>query len=238
MDKRFSRFEAMIGAEQIEALRHSHVMVVGVGGVGGGTVEALSRAGVGTLTLVDRDVVDITNMNRQVAALSSTVGMPKVEALAVRVRDVNPECDVRPLCVNLAADTVDELLSDRPDCVADCIDDMNAKVLLICECKRRGIPIVSSMGAGNRLDPSKLSITDVFRTENDPVARIMRKRLRDAGIKNLCVCASSELPKKCRVETSPGRFSPASAPFVPPVAGMIIASQIVRFLCGEEGIRI
>ena len=144
----------MIGAEQIEALRHSHVMVVGVGGVGGGTVEALSRAGVGTLTLVDRDVVDITNMNRQVAALSSTVGMPKVEALAVRVRDVNPECDVRLLCVNLAADTVDELLSDRPDCVADCIDDMNAKVLLICECKRRGIPIVSSMGAGNRLDPS------------------------------------------------------------------------------------
>ena len=165
MDKRFSRFEAMIGAEQMEALRHSHVMVVGVGGVGGGTVEALSRAGVGTLTLVDRDAVDITNMNRQVAALSSTVGIPKVEALAARVRDVNPECDVRPLCVNLAADTVDELLSDRPDCVADCIDDMNAKVLLICECKRRGIPIVSSMGAGNRLDPSKLSITDVFRRE-------------------------------------------------------------------------
>ena len=236
MDQRFSRFEAMIGAEALEALRHSHILVLGVGGVGGGAVEALARSGVGRLTLVDDDDVDITNLNRQFAALSSNIGMDKVSAMAMRVRDINPDCIVEEKCIRFTEETAEEILSGDIDYVADCIDDMNAKVLLVKLCREKRIPLIASMGAGNRMDPSKLYITDIFKTENDPVARIMRTRLRKEGISKLTVVASHELPQKCRVETAPGRFSPASSPFVPPVAGMLIASHIVNVIVNQNAV--
>ncbi len=229
--KKFSRFEAMIGAEAFDSLRHSHIMVVGVGGVGGGAVEALARSGVGRLTLVDDDMVDVTNLNRQFAALCSNIGMEKVHAMAMRVHDINPDCIVEEKCIRFCEETAEQLLGGDIDYVADCIDDMNAKVLLVKLCRQKGIPLIASMGAGNRMDPSKLYVTDVFKTENDPVARIMRTRLRKEGINKLTVVASHELPQKCRIETEPGRFSPASSPFVPPVAGMLMASHIVGTIC-------
>lgn len=230
MDERFSRFGHLVGEKAMQALWDSHVLVVGIGGVGCGAVEALARSGVGRLTLVDDDVVDITNINRQLVALSCNIGQKKAEQMALRVMQISPQCHVEARCQRLNALTLEALLTPVPQFVVDCIDDMEAKVLLAKRCEDSGIALVSCMGAGNRLDPGALHICDIFQTKSDPVARIMRRRLRQEGVRKLCVCASDELPVACRIATPSGRFSPGSAAFVPPVAGMLMASYVVRKL--------
>ena len=181
---RFSRTELLIGRGGLERLRSSRVMVCGIGGVGSYAAEALGRAGVGQITLVDFDDICLTNVNRQIHALSSTVGQPKVEAMAARLRDINPQAEITPLKAFFSRENAEQILSVPPDYVLDAIDHFTAKVALITICREQGIPVVSSMGAANKLDPTKIQVADIAETRNCRMARSMRKILRKAGIES------------------------------------------------------
>jgi tRNA A37 threonylcarbamoyladenosine dehydratase len=181
---RFSRTELLIGQIGLDRLHNSRVMICGIGGVGSYAAEALGRAGVGQITLVDFDDICLTNINRQIHALSSTVGQPKVEAMAARLRDINPQAEIRALKVFFSRENAEELLSSRPDYVLDAIDHFTAKAALIMVCREHGIPVISSMGAANKLDPTKIQVADVAETRNCRMARSMRKILRKAGIES------------------------------------------------------
>ncbi|BCS52405.1 ThiF family adenylyltransferase [Geobacter sp. SVR] len=179
---RFSRSELLIGRSGLDILRDKRVMICGVGGVGSYAAEALGRAGVGHITLVDFDDVCLTNINRQLHALTSTVGQPKVEVMARRLADINPKADIMPVKAFFSAENAEELLAPRPDYVLDAIDHFTAKSALITTCIRRDIPVISSMGAANKLDPTKIHVADISATHNCRMARSMRKILRQAGI--------------------------------------------------------
>ena len=179
---RLSRTELLIGTTGLERLRHSHVMICGVGGVGSYAAEALGRAGVGRITLVDFDDICLTNINRQIHALGSTVGQQKVETMAVRLRDINPDAEVIAVKAFFSGENAEQLLSPRPDYVLDAIDHFTAKVALITICRELNIPVISSMGAANKLDPTKIHVADIAETKNCRMARSMRKILRKAGI--------------------------------------------------------
>lgn len=179
---RFSRAELLIGTAGLEALRRSHVMVCGIGGVGSYAAEALGRAGVGTITLVDFDDICLTNLNRQIHALSSTVGRSKVEVMAERLRDINPEVNIFPAKEFFSAENAVRLLDPAPAYVLDAIDHFTAKTALITACRERGIPVISSMGAANKLDPTKIHVDDISATRSCRMARSMRKMLRQRGI--------------------------------------------------------
>jgi tRNA A37 threonylcarbamoyladenosine dehydratase len=181
---RFSRTELLIGREGLDRLHGSRVMICGIGGVGSYAAEALGRAGVGQITLVDFDDICLTNVNRQIHALSSTVGLSKVEAMASRLRDINPRAEIIPVRAFFSRDNAEELLASRPDFVLDAIDHFTAKAALITVCREHGIPVVSSMGAANKLDPSKIQVADIAETRNCRMARSMRKILRKAGIES------------------------------------------------------
>jgi tRNA A37 threonylcarbamoyladenosine dehydratase len=179
---RFSRTELLIGEKGLETLRSKHVMICGIGGVGSYAAEALGRAGIGRITLVDFDDICLTNINRQLHALTSTVGLTKVEVMAERLRDINPEAEIIPVKAFFSADNAAELLTPRPDYVLDAIDHFTAKIALITLCREQGIPVISSMGAANKLDPTKIHVADISETRNCRMARSMRKLLRKAGI--------------------------------------------------------
>jgi len=179
---RFSRTELLVGRVGLDRLRSSRVMVCGIGGVGSYAAEALGRAGVGQITLVDFDDICLTNVNRQIHALSSTVGQPKVEVMAARLRDINPQAEIIPVKAFFSRENAEELLSSRPDYVLDAIDHFTAKTALITICREHGIPVVSSMGAANKLDPTKIQVADIAETRNCRMARSMRKILRKAGV--------------------------------------------------------
>jgi len=179
---RFSRAELLIGTEGLERLRSSRIMICGIGGVGSYAAEALGRAGVGQITLVDFDDICLTNLNRQIHALSSTVGQSKVAAMADRLRDINPLAQIVPVKAFFSPDNAEQLLTDRPDYVLDAIDHFTAKAALITICRQHGIPVISSMGAANKLDPTKIHVADIAETRNCRMARSMRKILRKAGI--------------------------------------------------------
>lgn len=181
---RFSRTELLVGRGGLDRLRNSRVMICGIGGVGSYAAEALGRAGVGQITLVDFDDICLTNVNRQIHALSSTVGQPKVEAMAARLRDINPQAEIIPLKAFFSRENAEQLLSPRPDYVLDAIDHFTAKAALITICREHGIPVVSSMGAANKLDPTKIHVADIAETRNCRMARSMRKILRKAGIES------------------------------------------------------
>ena len=181
---RFSRTELLVGCDGLDRLRNSRVMICGVGGVGSYAAEALGRAGVGQITLVDFDDICLTNVNRQIHALSSTVGQSKVEAMAARLRDINPQAEIIPVKAFFSQDNAEQLLSPRPDYVLDAIDHFTAKAALITICREQGIPVISSMGAANKLDPTKIQVSDISETRNCRMARSMRKILRKAGIEN------------------------------------------------------
>jgi tRNA A37 threonylcarbamoyladenosine dehydratase len=181
---RFSRTESLVGLSGLDRLRGSRVMICGIGGVGSYAAEALGRAGVGQITLVDFDDICLTNVNRQIHALSSTVGQPKVEAMAARLRDINPDADIVPVKAFFSRDSAEELLTPRPDYVLDAIDHFTAKSALITVCREHGIPVISSMGAANKLDPTKVHVADIADTRNCRMARSMRKILRKAGIEH------------------------------------------------------
>ena len=235
--EQFLRTEMLLGEAAMDRLASSHVAVFGLGGVGSWCAEALARAGVGALTLVDNDQVGLTNINRQIQALHSTVGWDKTEALAQRVRDINPDCSLRLISEKYEADSRGRFFDVRYDYIVDAIDLVSCKLDLIETALGRGIPIISSMGAGNKLDPSQFRVADLSKTEGCALARILRKELKKRGIVHHKVVFSPELPVKPAQmeEPPPGRRTvPASAPWVPPVAGFLLAGAVIQDLIRPE----
>ena len=233
-DNRFSRTERLLGTEAMERLAGCRVAVFGVGGVGGFVVEALARSGVGSLELCDKDDVDITNINRQIIALQSTVGRPKVEVAAERIRDINPNCRVTLHRVFYLPETADQFDFSQYDYVVDAVDTVTAKLSLIQRAKEAGVPVISSMGAGNKLDPTAFRVADIYETSVCPLAKVMRRECRKRGIEKLKVVYSTEealVPRDSGEEAEAGRRSvPGSVAFVPSVAGLIIAGEVIRDL--------
>lgn len=235
MNERFLRNEMMLGKEAVDQLANSHVCVVGLGGVGSYAVEALARAGIGELTLIDSDEYSLSNCNRQLGALTSTIGVSKAEALASRVRDINPDCKVHPIVGKYTKEDRDRFWGDY-DYVVDCIDLVACKIDLILQAQERGIPIISALGTGNKLDATRLEITDLSKTFGCPLARVMRRELSRLGIKHLKVVYSSEEPAETtQLEAPPpGRRSvPASVPWVPSAAGLLMGGAVVMDLVKE-----
>lgn len=232
MENNFTtRTSFLVGDDGIEKLKSSNVIVFGVGGVGSFTVEALARAGVGNLTIVDFDDVDITNINRQIPALHSTVGKYKVDVMEDRILDINPNINIKKIRSLYNKDTSDEILAERYDYVVDAIDMVSSKIHLIETCEKKGLKIISSMGMGNKLDPTKIVVTDIHKTSTCPLAKVMRKELRDRDIKKLKVVYSTEQPIELKKKVMNGRkVTPGSVSFVPSVGGLIIASVIVNEL--------
>ncbi|WP_025949329.1 tRNA threonylcarbamoyladenosine dehydratase [Geobacillus thermocatenulatus] len=244
----FSRNELAIGKEGLERLKNATVAVLGVGGVGSFAVEALARSGIGRLVLVDRDNVDITNINRQIHALLSTIGRPKVELMKERIADINPECEVIALQMFYTEETYEQFFAYDLDFVIDASDTIVYKVHLMKQCLERGIPIISSMGAANKMDPTRFRIADISETHTDPIAKVIRAKLRKEGIRRgIPVVFSDEKPVKIREDVrqvvgndaSPirkAKMPPSSNAFVPSVAGLIMASYVINRLL--EGIPI
>ncbi len=229
MSERFERMQSLIGEDAVGKLASSSVVVFGVGGVGSYAVEALVRAGVGRLLLVDSDTVSVSNINRQLIALTSTVGRLKVDVAAERVRDVNPDCVVETSHVFYNPETADEIDLSGYDYIVDCIDTVSAKIELIVRANALSIPVISSMGTGNKLDPTRFEVADINKTSVCPLARVMRRELRLRGIDKLKVVYSKEEP---HVPPTNGKRVPSSISFVPPAAGLILASEVVKDLIG------
>ncbi|MCC0667328.1 tRNA threonylcarbamoyladenosine dehydratase [Clostridioides sp. ZZV14-6153] len=235
MENNFTtRTSFLVGDDGIEKLKNSNVIVFGVGGVGSFTVEALARAGVGNLTIVDFDDVDITNINRQIPALHSTVGKYKVDVMEERILDINPNINIKKIRNLYNKDTSSEILIEKYDYVVDAIDMVSSKIHLIETCEKKGLKIISSMGMGNKLDPTKIVVTDIHKTSTCPLAKVMRKELRDRGIKKLKVVYSTEQPIELKKKVMNGKkVTPGSVSFVPSAGGLVIASVIVNELLGE-----
>lgn len=232
-----SRTEMVLGKEAVEKLNSSNVAIFGIGGVGSYAAEALARAGIGKLTLVDGDVVSETNINRQLIADSTTIGLDKVEVMKKRILTINPEADVSAVKLFFSAETSDQLDLKQYDYILDCIDTVSSKIHLICESYFGGIPVISSMGAGNKLNPYMFEVDDIYKTSVCPLARIMRSELRKRGVKKLKVVYSKEEPKKMSNDSSQqtenGKHIPGSLSFVPSVAGLIMAGEVVKFLADK-----
>jgi tRNA A37 threonylcarbamoyladenosine dehydratase len=247
----FSRTELAIGPEGLDALKKSTVAVLGIGGVGGIAAEALARAGVGRIVMIDKDVVDITNVNRQIHALTTTVGQPKAELMRDRIKLINPDCDAVALKMFYTEETYEQLFEYPLDYVIDASDTITYKIHLIKECLRRKVRIISSMGAANKMDPTRFKVDDISKTSVDPIARVVRQRLRKEGIrKGVKVVFSTEEPIKPREdvtrkivpENAPAirkaKQPPSSNSFVPPVAGLIMVSVAVNDLLKAAGVEI
>ena len=214
----------LIGEDGVNRLRQSSVIIFGVGGVGSYVTEGLARAGIGSITVVDEDCIDITNINRQIPALHSTVGRPKAEVIAERIRDINPECMVVAEECFFLPDTADRFDFSEYDHVIDAIDNVTGKIALAEKAFREGTPIISSMGTGNKLDPTAFRVADIEKTRVCPLARVMRHELRKRGVHGLKVVYSEEEPVKT------GSRTPGSVSFVPSVAGLIIAGEVIKSL--------
>lgn len=232
MEHAFSRTEMLIGKEGLEKLRCARVAVFGVGGVGSYAVEGLCRAGVGSLLLVDHDTVSLTNLNRQLHATMETIGQYKTKLMAARVRSINPEALVETREAFCLPERVSSLLAGEFDYVIDAVDTVAAKLCLAEEALRRDIPILSCMGAGNKLDPTRFRVGDIYETSGCPLCRVMRRELRARGVEALRVVYSTEPPASPQTEPADGsgRHPPGSISFVPPVAGLIAAGEAVRHL--------
>ena len=228
MQEIFSRQQAIFGEEGMARLKNSHVAVFGVGGVGGYVVEALARGGVGRLTIVDKDVVSESNRNRQIVALSSTVGQRKVDVARSRVLDINPDCVVDTSDLFFLPENASFFDFSSFDYVVDAIDTVAGKIALIVECNDKNVPIISAMGAGNKLDPTAFRVKDLYETSIDPLAKIMRKELRKRGIDHLKVVSSEEKPRSVVFEGE--KRAPGSTSCVPPVVGMILAGEVIKDL--------
>lgn len=219
----FDREETLIGKEALNKLAASKVAVFGAGGVGAAVIETLARAGVGSLDIIDPDTVADSNINRQFIALHSTIGKNKAEVACARVKDINPDCKVRALPVFFCADVADEFDFASYDYVVDAIDTVSAKIELVLQCEKANTHLISSMGTGKKLDPSKFEVADIYKTSVCPLARVMRSELRKRGIKKLKVVYSKEEPRG-------NERIPSSISFVPPAAGLLIASVVVKDL--------
>lgn len=244
MSDQWIRTRLFVGDEPLERLKNARVAVFGVGGVGGFCVEALARAGVGTLHLYDDDTVSESNLNRQLTALHSTVGRPKAEVMAQRVLDINPGCQVKAIRMFYLPQNADQVDLRQYDYVVDCIDTVAAKLELVSRCTALQVKIISAMGSGNKLDPTAFQITDISKTQGCPLARVMRKELRKRGIHHLKVVYSTEEPRSpirpidgeppkdggVRPSSAARRDTPGSISFVPAAAGLVLASAVVREL--------
>lgn len=248
MLNQFSRTELLLGKEAMEKLKNSRVAVFGIGGVGGYTVEALARSGVGSFDLIDDDKVCLTNINRQIIATRKTVGKYKVEVMRERILEINPKAEVRTHQCFFTPETADQFDFSEYSYVVDAVDTVSAKIELVLRCQEKNIPIISCMGAGNKLDPTRFEVTDIYKTSVCPLAKVMRKELKTRGIKKLKVVYSKEPAIKpledmaisCRSNCicPPGterkctakRQIPGSNAFVPPVAGLIIAGEVIKDL--------
>jgi len=235
MANEFQREKLLIGDEGFNKLKNAKVIVFGVGGVGGYCVEALSRSGIGHIEIVDDDQVNESNINRQIIALHSTIGMDKVEVFKERILDINPDCNVVAHKCFYLPENADQFDLTKFDYVVDCIDTVSAKLHIIESCYKNGIPVISAMGAGNKLDPSKFVVTDIYKTEMDPLARVMRRELKKRGVKKLKVVYSTEKALKPLEEANAldgenhaKRSTPGSISFVPPVCGLMIAGEVVN----------
>lgn len=242
--EQFTRTERLLGADAMERLAASRVAVFGVGGVGGYAVEALARSGVGTLDLIDNDTVCESNLNRQIIALHSTLGQYKVDVAAQRARDINPDITVNAHKLFYTPETAGELDFRSYDYIIDAIDTVTGKLDLAVKAQEYQIPVISSMGAGNKLDPGRFVVTDLAKTTMDPLARIMRKELKKRGIRHLKVVYSTEKPipvEPAETEESLRRTTPGSTAWVPAAAGLILAGEVIRDLTGvtnpENGLR-
>ena len=234
MNAFYERTARMLGEEAVEKLKNARIALFGLGGVGGHAAEALARAGVGHLTLVDGDTVSASNMNRQLFAVQSTVGLPKTEAAKRRLSDINPsiKIDARPLFVT--ADNLSEFDFSTYDYIIDAIDTVSSKIAIIMAAKETDTPIISCMGAGNKLDPTAFRVADIYKTSVCPLARVMRLELRRRGVKKLRVVYSEEPPVKVEKEMVNGKPVPGSVSFVPSVAGLILAGEAIKAIAGIE----
>lgn len=246
----FSRTELLIGLEAVKKLKKSTVVIFGLGGVGSYCLESIVRSGVGNIIIVDDDTVCLTNINRQIHATFKTIGKPKVEVLRTRVLDINPKCNIKTYQTFVKEDNIPNIIPKDTDYVVDAIDTVSSKISLIMWCKKNNINIISCMGTGNKLDPTKFKIADIYETKICPLAKVMRRELRKRGIKNLKVLYSEEVPLKPRInevvtckegcvcvggskKCLAKRQIPASISFVPPVAGMIIGGEVIKDIIGK-----
>ena len=237
MMNEFSRTRMLLGGDGMEKLKKARVAVFGVGGVGGYAVEALARSGVGALDLIDDDVVSESNINRQLIALHSTIGMPKVAVAAARIADINPGCTVRTYRTFYTPDTAGQFDFSQYDYVIDAIDTVTGKLALVMQAQKSGTPIISSMGAGNKLDPTAFEVADISRTGVCPLARVMRRELKKRGVSHLKVVYSREqaLAPQGDIEEDAvhkKRATPGSVAFVPSVAGLILAGEVIKDIVG------
>lgn len=231
MEERFIRTAAVLGADSIEKLKAARVAVFGVGGVGGHIAEALARAGVGTIELFDRDEISESNINRQIVALHSTIGRDKVEVMKERILDINPDAVVKTHKVFYLPENADDFSLENYDYIADAIDTVSAKIELICRAETLNIPIISAMGAGNKLDPSAFRVADIYKTKVCPLAKVMRRELKARGVKKCAVVYSEEEAIKPQINAeNGGKTNVGSLPFVPSVMGLIIAGEIIKNL--------
>jgi len=221
----YTRTELLLGEEAINKLRSSRAAVFGIGGVGGYVCEALVRSGIGAIDLIDHDTVSVTNLNRQIIALRSTIGRYKVDVMKERILDISPETSVTTWNTFFLPENADRFPFDRYDYIIDAVDTVTAKIELVLRAKKEGIPVISSMGAGNKLDPGRFSVADIYKTRVCPLARVMRRELRKREVDGLKVVYSDEEPKGDGTRTAPGSIS-----YVPAVCGLMIAGEVIRDL--------
>jgi len=227
----FSRAELLLGKEKLDKLKNARVAVFGIGGVGSFAAEAIARGGVGHIALIDGDVVSMTNINRQLIALHSTVGKEKTAVMAERIHDICPEMEVLEYPVNYTAENKDLIDFGSYDYIVDAIDMVTSKILLIEEAKKAGTEVISCMGTGNKFDPTLFEVTDISKTSVCPLAKVMRKELKDRGIRGVKVVYSKEIPvKPADSDETQRRQTPGSLSFVPPVAGMILAGEVIKYI--------
>ena len=229
----FSRTRLLLGDTAMEKLNNARVAVFGLGGVGGYVAEALARSGIGSLELIDHDTISLTNLNRQVLATHSTIGMDKAEAAQLRALDINPDMDVIARKTFFGPDTMDEFDFSKYNYIVDAIDTVTGKLALVEAAQKAGVPILSSMGTGNKLNPTELTVADIYETSVCPLARVMRYELKKRNIDSLKVVYSPEKPQKVSASDQTEETKkpiPGSNPFVPPVAGLIIASEVIKDL--------
>ena len=234
MDNRFERAEMLIGADAVRRLAGARVALFGVGGVGSAVAEALARGGIGEIDLIDNDTVSLTNINRQLCALTSTVGRPKVDVVADRLRDINPDIKVNTYPIFFLPES--EFDMSVYDYVVDAIDTVSAKIEIAVRAKSCDVPVISCMGTGNKLDPAAFCVRDLSKTSGCPLARVMRRELRVRGITHMKVVYSEEAPRQVVVPAeATGKHPPASISFVPPVAGFIAAGEVIKDILGING---
>ncbi len=230
MNEIFSRTESLIGTNNLEKLKKSHIAIFGIGGVGGYVLEGLVRSGVGYIDLFDNDTVSITNINRQIIATNDTIGIQKTEAAKKRALSINKDVKINTFNVFYTPQNADEFDLSNYDYIIDAIDTVTSKIEIIVRATTQNVPVISCMGTGNKLNPAMLEISDIYKTSVCPLAKVMRCELKKRGIKKLKVIYSKEQPIKLSLDSDNGRHIPASTPFVPAAAGMIIAAEVVKDL--------